>query len=126
ANPNNFGATGGKPTHPELLDWLAATFVEQGWSIKKLQRQILTSAAYRRSTAYPQPEALAAKDPDGTSLAAFRPRRLTAEELRDAMLLVSGELNPAIGGIPVRPEMNPEAALQPRQVMGTFAEAWEP
>ena len=125
-NPNNFGATGAKPTHPELLDWLAATFVEQGWSVKQLHRLILSSAAYRRGTVHPSPQDLAAKDPDGTSLAAFHPRRLSAEELRDAMLRVSGELNPAVGGIPIRPEMNREAALQPRQVMGTFAEAWQP
>lgn len=61
-----------------------------------------------------------------SSYLTFKPRRLAAEELRDAMLRVSGELNPALGGIPVRPEMNLEAALQPRQVMGTFAEAWQP
>ncbi len=125
-NPNNFGATGAKPAQPELLDWLAVTFVEQGWSVKQLHRLILSSAAYRRGTAHPSPDDLAKKDPDGTSLAAFHPRRLAAEEMRDAMLHVSGELNPTVGGIPVRPEMNPEAALQPRQVMGTFAEAWQP
>jgi len=125
-NPNNFGATGKKPTHPELLDWLAATFMENGWSIKTMQRLILSSEAYRRSCDYPDPKQLAEKDPEGTSYAAFKPRRLTAEEFRDSMLSVSGELNPTVGGIPVKPEMNVEAALQPRQVMGTFAEAWQP
>ena len=125
-NPNNFGSTGKKPTHPELLDWLAATFVEEGWSFKKLHRLILTSEAYRRSTAHPDRKLLAEKDPAGTSYAAFAPRRLTAEELRDAMLATTGELNPTLGGIPNRPEMNLEAALQPRQVMGTFASAWVP
>jgi len=125
-NPNNFGATGKKPTHPELLDWLAATFVENGWSVKAMHRIILSSEAYRRSAAHPDPKALAEKDPNGTSYAVFKPRRLTAEEMRDAMLAVTGELNPALGGIPNRPEMNLEAALQPRQVMGTFAEAWQP
>jgi len=60
----------------------------------------------------------------GTSYAVFKPRRLTAEEIRDAMLAATGELNPEIGGIPNRPEINLEAALQPRQVMGTFAAAW--
>jgi hypothetical protein len=69
---------------------------------------------------------LAEKDPDNNSYTAFAPRRLTAEELRDSMLLASGELNPALGGIPSRPEINLEAAMQPRQVMGTFASAWEP
>jgi hypothetical protein len=125
-NPNNFGTTGKKPTHPELLDWLAGTFVERGWSVKELHRLILTSDAYRRASTHPDPAAVAERDPLGTSYALFRPRRLTAEELRDAMLSVSGELNPALGGIPARPEMNLEAALQPRQVMGTFAEAWQP
>jgi hypothetical protein len=125
-NPNNFGATGKKPTHPELLDWLAAEFIERGWSVKHLQRLILTSEAYRRSSRHPEPGAVATKDSTGTSYAAFRPRRLTAEELRDAMLSVSGELCRTIGGIPVRPEIHPGVALQPRQVMGTFAPAWEP
>jgi mono/diheme cytochrome c family protein len=125
-NPNNFGATGKKPTHPELLDWLAAEFVERGWSVKQLQRVILMSAVYRRGSQHPDPKAVAAKDPTGTSYAVFTPRRLAAEELRDAMLAASGELNPAVGGIPVRPEIHPAVGLQPRQVMGTFAPAWEP
>ena len=126
ANPNNFGATGKKPTHGELLDWLAAEFIERGWSIKTLHNLILTSETYRRGSLHPDQPSVDAKDPDGTSYAAFRPRRLAAEELRDAMLHVSGELNPAIGGIPTRPELNPEVAFQPRQVMGTFASAWQP
>ncbi len=125
-NPNNFGSTGKKPTHPELLDWLAATFVEQGWSFKALHRVILTSETYRRSSSHPDRKLLAEKDPAGTSYAVFTPRRLSAEELRDAMLTTTGELNSTLGGIPNRPEMNLEAALQPRQVMGTFASAWIP
>ncbi|HEY1172445.1 MAG TPA: PSD1 and planctomycete cytochrome C domain-containing protein [Verrucomicrobiae bacterium] len=125
-NPNNFGATGKKPTHPELLDWLAASFIEQGWSVKAMHRMILSSEAYRRSSAHPDFKLLAEKDANSTSYSVFAPRRLTAEELRDSMLLVSGELNPVLGGIPSRPEINLEAALQPRQVMGTFASAWEP
>jgi len=125
-NPNNFGSTGKKPTHPELLDWLAATFVEQGWSFKAMHRLIMNSEAYRRSATHPELKGVADKDPAGTSYAVFKPRRLTAEELRDAMLVVTGELNPTLGGIPNRPEINLEAALQPRQVMGTFAAAWVP
>lgn len=125
-NPNNFGSTGKRPTHPKLLDWLAATFVEHGWSIKSMHRLIMTSAAYRRSSTHPDWKSLQDKDPLGTSYAVFKPRRLTAEELRDAMLSVSGELNRQLGGIPARPEINLEAALQPRQVMGTFAAAWVP
>jgi mono/diheme cytochrome c family protein len=125
-NPNNFGATGQKPTHPELLDWLAAEFIEQGWSVKSLHRAIMLSETYRRSSRHPDPAALVKQDPTLTSYAVLRPRRLEAEELRDAMLAVSGELRPEIGGIPVRPEIHPQVALQPRQVMGTFAPAWQP
>ncbi len=125
-NPNNFGSTGKKPSHPELLDWLAATFVEKGWSFKAMHRLIMNSETYRRSTSHPDRKALAEKDPTGASYAVFQPRRLTAEELRDAMLAATGELNPTLGGIPNRPEINLEAALQPRQVMGTFASAWVP
>ena len=125
-NPNNFGGTGKRPTHPELLDWLAATFVEHGWSFKTMHRRIMLSAAYRRRSLHPDPDGLREQDPLGLGYAAFRQRRLTAEEIRDAMLATSGELNPDVGGIPVRPEINLEAALQPRQVMGTFAAAWVP
>jgi hypothetical protein len=125
-NPNNFGSTGKRPTHPELLDWLAATLVEQHWSFKAMHRLIMNSAAYRRSADHPDTKLLAEKDPLGVSYAAFKPRRLTAEELRDAMLQATGELNLTVGGIPNKPEINLEAALQPRQVMGTFASAWTP
>lgn len=125
-NPNNFGATGKKPTHPELLDFLARRFIEEGWSVKAMHRLIMQSDAYCRSTQHDSPRQLQEKDPVRESYAVFLPRRLDAEEIRDAMLAVSGELNPQLGGIPVRPEMNLEAALQPRQVMGTFAEAWQP
>jgi hypothetical protein len=125
-NPNNFGSTGKKPTHPELLDWLASTFVENGLRFKAMHRLIMKSEAYQRSTFHPDLKTLAEKDATGTTYAVFKPRRLTAEELRDAMLCATGELNPTLGGIPNRPEINLEAALQPRQVMGTFAAAWTP
>ncbi|MDF2376916.1 MAG: PSD1 and planctomycete cytochrome C domain-containing protein [Verrucomicrobiales bacterium] len=125
-NPNNFGATGKKPTHPELLDWLAAEFIEQGWSVKAMHRMIMLSDAYRRSTNYSSPGLLNEKDPEGISYAVFTPRRLSAEEMRDSMLLVSGELNREAGGIPIRPDMNLEAALQPRMIMGTFAPSYVP
>lgn len=125
-NPNNFGATGKKPTHPELLDWLASKLISNRWSIKSMHRLIMNSQAYRRSCQHPKPSKLLELDPNRSSYAAFRPRRLTAEELRDATLLSTGELNLEIGGIPCRPEINLEAAMQPRQVMGTFAEAWVP
>lgn len=125
-NPNNFGSTGKKPTHPELLDWLAATFVEKGWSFKELHRVIMMSETYRRSSQFTVQGSPLPREELEKNYAVFKPRRLTAEELRDSMLSASGELNPTLGGIPNRPEINLEAALQPRQVMGTFASAWIP
>ncbi len=122
-NPNNFGSTGKKPTHPELLDWLAATLVEKNWSIKEMHRLIMTSAAYRRSSEF---NSKLGHEEAEKSYAVFKPRRLMAEEMRDAMLSITGELNPTLGGIPNRPEINIEVAMQPRQVMGTFAAAWVP
>ena len=125
-NPNNFGSTGKKPTHPELLDFLAATLVEKKWSIKEMHRLIMTSAAYRRSSTLAVSGSKLSREDLEKSYAVFKPRRLMAEELRDAMLSITGELNPALGGIPNRPEINIEVAMQPRQVMGTFAAAWVP
>ena len=125
-NSNNFGATGKKPTHPELLDWLAQYFVEQNWSIKSLHRLIMNSEAYQRGGDNPNMDELKNKDPDNKYLATYSPRRLEAEELRDAMLYVSGELNLKMGGIPARPEINMEVALQPRHIMGSIARAYQP
>lgn len=125
-NPNNFGATGKKPTHPRLLDWLAGEFVRRDWAIKPMHRLMMNSRAYRRASSHPNPEALAARDSAGELYVAFPPRRLAAEELRDTMLAVSGELNGEMGGIPIRPDMNLEAALQPRMIMGTFAPSYVP
>ena len=124
-NPNNFGGTGKFPTHPELLDWLAATFIEGDWSVKKIHRYILTSATYQRSASHPDPQALARLDPENISYASFKPRKLTAEELRDSMLAVSGELNPTLGGIPCHPEINEEIAMQPRHIMGSVGPAYQ-
>ena len=125
-NPNNFGSTGKKPTHPELLDWLAATLVEKNWSIKEMHRVIMLSAAYQRSSEFKAEDSQLSHEEAAKSYAVFKPRRLMAEEMRDAMLSITGELNPTLGGIPNRPEINIEVAMQPRQVMGTFAAAWVP
>ena len=125
-NPNNFGSTGKKPTHPELLDWLAATLVEKKWSFKEMHRVIMMSDAYRRSSEFQVTGSKLSREETESSYAVFKPRRLMAEELRDAMLSITGELNPTLGGIPNRPEINIEVAMQPRQVMGTFASAWVP
>ena len=125
-NPNNFGGTGELPTHPALLDYLADWFMKNGWSVKKLNALVLSSETYRRSSLHPDPESLDEKDPKGQLYARFLPRRLVAEEIRDSMLAVSGELNPKVGGIPSRPDLNPEVAFQPRQIMGGTASVYEP
>ncbi len=89
--PNNFGLLSEPASHPELLDWLAATFVADGWSLKKLHRRIVLSEAYQRSSAA-TPDALT-RDPDNRWLRRFTPRRLEAEAIRDAMLAVTGRLD---------------------------------
>ena len=125
-NPNNLGASGKKPSHPELLDWLANEFRHNDGSFKAMHRLIMASDTYQRASQHPDLERLNELDSDQSSYAVFQPRRLRSEELRDSMLMVSGELNQQLGGIPNRPEINLEVALQPRMVMGTFATAWQP
>ncbi|MFO0950141.1 MAG: PSD1 and planctomycete cytochrome C domain-containing protein [Isosphaeraceae bacterium] len=100
--PNNFGMLSEPPSHPDLLDWLAARFVADGWSLKALHRRIMLSAAYRRSSVVDH-EAIS-RDPENRWLGRFTPRRLDAEEVRDAILSVSGRLDrtprgPAADGI---------------------------
>lgn len=124
--PNNFGAKGDRPSHPELLDWLAAAFLRNGGRSKPLHRLIVMSQAYRRSSTHPDPQLLNSVDPTGQLLASFKPRRLTAEELRDAILLVTGELNPEMGGVPIMPEINLEVALEPRMIQFSIAPAYQP
>ncbi len=123
---NNFGGTGKVPSHPELLDWLCQAFIEGGWSIKALNRLIMTSEAYQQSSQARSKDKTNRIDPENSLLSHYTPRRLEAEEIRDATLLVSGELNPAMGGIPIRPEINQEIALQPRHTMGSIAMAYQP
>lgn len=125
-NPNNFGVKGQKPTHPELLDWISADFVENGWTMKRLHRLIMTSEAYRRSGQHPQYTAVAREDPNNTLLSYFPARRLTAEELRDSLLSITGELNATPGGLPANPEINMEVALQPRMIQFSLAPAYQP
>ena len=101
ATPSDFGRSGAKPSHPELLDWLAHEFVVRGWSIKALHRLIVSSETYRQSSEA-RDEALA-KDADAVFLWRFPPRRLEGEAIRDAMLAVSGQLNLQSGGPSFRP-----------------------
>jgi hypothetical protein len=94
--PSDFGLNGGRPTHPELLDWLADEFVRSGWSLKHVQRLILLSAAFQQAST-PQPQAMSV-DADGRYLWRYPPRRLEAEAIRDSMLAVSGALDLKAGG----------------------------
>lgn len=96
ATASDFGLRGERPTHPELLDWLAAEFVEGGWKLKAMHKLMLMSAAYRQSTRASK-EALA-KDPDNELLSRMSRRRLEGESVRDALLAVSGKLNTKMGG----------------------------
>ncbi len=96
STPNDFGRNGARPSHPELLDWLADEFMSHGWSIKELQRLIVTSATWRQASA-PEPKGLQ-KDAATRLLWRFPPRRLEAEAIHDSMLAVSGVLDLRMGG----------------------------
>ena len=104
--PSDFGIRGESPTHPELLDHLAAELVDHGWSLKKLHRTMVTSSTYRQSSKN-RPECMKL-DPENHLLWRSARRRMDAESLRDALLLVSGELNPKQGGPGVRPPIEKE------------------
>jgi hypothetical protein len=93
---DNFGLLGEPPSHPELLDWLALRFISDGWSIKSLHRLILNSSTYQQSSR--QSAEFSAQDPENRLFARFNVRRLQAEEIRDSFLLVSGQLDPTVGG----------------------------
>ena len=100
-NPNDLGFNGGQPTHPELLDWLAGEFVRGGWSVKKLHKRIMMSQTYRQSSDWRK--TAAANDAGNRLLWRYSPRRLEGEAIRDAMLLVSGQINWEMGGASFRP-----------------------
>jgi cytochrome c551/c552 len=100
---SDFGTRAGQASHPELLDWLASEFVADGWSIKKMHKRILLSAAYQQG-AKGSPKALE-MDPENALLAHFPRRRLEAEEVRDAVLAAAGSLNLKMGGRPVVPPL---------------------
>jgi hypothetical protein len=96
--PNDFGRMGGRPSNPQLLDWLANQHVEGGWKLKPIHRMILMSSAYQQSSASPIEKLAQEKDPENALLWKFTPRRLEAEEIRDSMLAASGTLNAKLGG----------------------------
>ncbi len=126
ANANNFGAKGAKPSHPELLDFLAANFIEGGWTIKRLHRLIMLSDAYQRSSQSPVDDSWETIDPNNRLLSHFPTRRLSAEEIRDGILQITGELQERSGGVPIMPEINMEVALQPRMIQFSLAPAYQP
>jgi hypothetical protein len=95
---NDFGRMGGKPSNPELLDYLANQYIAEGWRMKPLHRMMLLSSAYRQASESPLEKAAMEKDADNALLWKFSRRRLEAEEIRDSMLRVSGRLNQKIGG----------------------------
>jgi hypothetical protein len=107
ATLDNFGQMGDRPTHPALLDWLAVEFMNQGWSIKRMHRLIMTSDAYRMASAYDH-AANGEKDPQNQYLWRFRAQRLDAEVVRDSILAAGGGINLTIGGPPVFPNLPKE------------------
>jgi hypothetical protein len=97
----DFGHHGAPPTHPELLDWLAVELMREGWSLRKLHRLLVTSAAYRRASTFDP------RDPDNRFYGRMNVRRMEAEVVRDSVLYVSGGLDPSRGG----PELDHGSAL---------------
>jgi hypothetical protein len=116
--PSDFGRIGERPTHPELLDWLAGWFVEQGWSLKKLHRLIMTSNTYRMSRQWNVE--YGAKDPENRLLWRVSPKRLEVEAIRDSMLAVSGRLNRKMYG----PSMYPPVQKAVLEASGKPEGAW--
>lgn len=101
ATPNDFGTLGDPPSHPQLLDWLAKRLLENGWQLKPLHRLIMNSATYRQTARVEPGEHVHQVDPDNRLLWRYPPRRLDAEQTRDAILAVSGELHLEVGGVSV-------------------------
>ncbi|QDS95350.1 Planctomycete cytochrome C [Roseimaritima multifibrata] len=109
--PEDFGNQGQPPTHPELLDWLAVDFAENGWDTKRMLKQIFLSQTYQQASSHPDSK-LAQQDPENRLLARFPSYRLPAEMLRDNALAISGRLVDKIGGPPVKP-YEIEASFKP-------------
>ena len=123
---NNFGVTGDRPSHPELLDFLTGWFIQHDWSIKELRQLILSSETWSRSAHHPARETLNEIDSTNRLLAYYPVRRLTAEEIRDSLLQASGDLNLEAGGPGTYPDLIDEIAHLTRHVMGAAAPAYQP
>jgi len=118
ATLENFGKMGEAPSHPELLDWMAAEFMKRGWSIKQINKLMMMSDAYQMASSFER-AANSESDPDNRYLWRIRPQRLEAEIVRDSMLAVGGNLNRAIGGEPIFPFI-------PKDILaGQFRGKWE-
>ncbi|MEZ5386245.1 MAG: PSD1 and planctomycete cytochrome C domain-containing protein [Prosthecobacter sp.] len=101
ATPDDFGRLGDKPSHPELLDWLAREFIREGWSTKKLVRRLVLSQTFRQSGLVT--DVARERDPANRLLHHYPTRRLEAEEIRDSLLVVSGRFDPQLYGRPILP-----------------------
>ena len=112
STPANFGRTGSPPSHPELLDWLATEFVRSAWSIKAMQRLMMTSEAYRQSSRVDP--ATEKADPDNILLSRMPLRRMNAEALHDSILRVVGRLDETPFGPPVPVEKQPNGEILPQ------------
>ena len=108
-SPNNFGFKSDPPTHPQLLDWLAAEFMDGEWQIKRLHKLIMLSNTYQQSSQHPQQKSYEELDFENRRIWRQNRRRLDAESLRDAMLAVNGQLNRSFGGEGFYPRMSSEA-----------------
>ena len=108
--PENFGRGGEAPTHPDLLEWLSAEFMSNGWHIKPLIREMVLSTAYRQSADAAPPKA-AANDPDNSLLWKMRLKRLESEVIRDSVLTVSDTLDRRLGGAPIMLEFRPDDGM---------------
>lgn len=100
-SPNDFGRMGQRPTHPELLDWLTAKFIEENWSFKNLHKRILMSATWQQASQHAHAEEYQRLDPSDNLYWRAPIRRLTAEQIRDSMLATTGELDRSVGGFSV-------------------------
>ncbi len=121
-SPDNFGFTGEKPTHPELLDWLAGELMKNNWSTKHIHRLILNSRTYRQASLHPKQDEYAKADAGNKLWWRFERRRVEAEVLRDSMLFVAGNLKlDRIGGPSFSPEIAPEAL----EGLSTKTAAWK-
>lgn len=120
-SPGNFGFTGAKPSHPEMLDWLASELIESGWSLKHIHRLILLSATYQQSSTHPREEEFSQIDPANQYLWKASRKRLDAESMRDAMLVASGDIDLRLGG----PGFRPPVAEEALEGLSRKSDAWK-